>query len=70
MKTRNRYYYEVAHDNTERFKNSAIIAMQRLQNEDRKQLCKWVNNICEFWPNSLFIQGTQEKDQQWIGLSS
>ena len=40
MKTRNRYYYEVAHDNTERFKNSAIIAMQRLQNEDRKQLCK------------------------------
>ena len=40
MKTRNRDYYEVTHANTERFKNSPIITMQRLLNEDRKQLCQ------------------------------
>ena len=40
MKTRNRDYYEVTHANTERFKNSPIITMQRLINEGRKQWCQ------------------------------
>ena len=37
MKTRKREYYEVTHANTERLKNSPVITMQRLLNEDRKQ---------------------------------
>ena len=37
MKIRKRNYYEVTHANTERFKNSPIITMQKLLNEDKKQ---------------------------------
>ena len=37
IKTRNSEYYEVSHANTERFKNSPIITMQKLFNEDKKQ---------------------------------
>ena len=36
MKLRKRNYYKVTHANTERFKNSPIITMQKLLNEDKK----------------------------------
>ena len=36
MKTRNNDLYKVQHANTERFKNSALIYMQNLLNEDNK----------------------------------
>ena len=37
MKTRQREFYEVTHANTERLRNSPVICMQRLLNEDKKQ---------------------------------
>ena len=40
IETRFRDFYEVTHANTERFKNSPVITMQRLLNEERKQLSK------------------------------
>jgi hypothetical protein len=40
MKTRKRNFFEVIHANTERYKNSPIITMQRLLNEDMEKLCK------------------------------
>ena len=36
MKIRKRNYYEVTHANIVRFKNSPIITMQKLLNEDKK----------------------------------
>ena len=40
IETRFRDFYEVTHANTERFKNSPVITMQRLLNEEKKQLSK------------------------------
>ena len=36
MQLRKRNYFKVTHANTERFKNSPIITMQKLLNEDKK----------------------------------
>jgi hypothetical protein len=40
MQTRKRDFLEVTHANTERYKNSPIIIMHRLLNEDMKKLRK------------------------------
>ena len=37
MKTRKRNFYEVTHANTDRFRNSPIITMQHLLNEDKRE---------------------------------
>ena len=37
METRKRNFYEVTHANTQRFKNSPIITMQHLLNEDKRE---------------------------------